>query len=142
MQVSKTATIKDTEYVVRELTIGEIIELFENTTTKAEDFRKVGTTDAAASEFLKKEIQVLLNIAMEGDHELKDFYKMKPSEAKLIYNAFKEANKVFFDIAVQMGLEGILQGVKDSIRKDFSVVLASSSKAAMSKSLNTVTPTS
>ena len=133
MRVRETAKIDKTEYVVLELTIAEIIDFFENVTTV--DPKDLGdATEDAGKEFLLKELQVLLDLALEGNHKVEDFVGRAPSELKVIYDAFKKANKVFFDIAAQMGMEGILEGVKDSIQKDFSKVLASSSKAAIRKS--------
>ena len=139
MRVRKVVKIDDREFVLRELTIAEIIDVFENTSVKIEDIGKDKASDT--TDFLKDEIQRIVNLSLEGEHEVKDFYKMAPSELKLIYDGFKEANEVFFHIAAKMGLEGMLEGIKTSIQKDFSEVLALSSKAAMQRSLTTGTPT-
>ena len=141
MRVRVTAKIDKTDYVVQELTIAEIIDFFENVTNV--DPKILGDeAEDAGKEFMMKELQVLLDLALEGDHKVEDFIPKAPSELKLIYDAFKEANKVFFDIAAQMGMDGVLQGVRDSIQEAFSGVLALSSKAAIARSLPMDTPTS
>lgn len=141
MRVRKTVKIDDREFVLRELTVAEIIDLFENTTSNA---KSVGDNDKVAdtTDFLKEEIQRMLSLSLEGEQKVEDFYKMAPSELKILYDAFKEANKVFFHIAVEMGLEKMLDEVKTSIQRDFSKLLANSLKAATRKSLPMDTPTS
>lgn len=140
MIVNKRVTINEREYVLRELTIREIIDLFENTSTGANEVSDTETADA--STFMKGQIQRLLSLALEGNYKLEDFYDMRPSDVKEIYDAFKEANKVFFDIAAEMGMNKVLQEMKSLMQREFSAVLVSSSKAAIQKSSTTVTPTS
>lgn len=145
MRLRKTIKIDETEFVVRELTIREIIDYFQNLTNKAEsetiDEEQTGeATDTF--KFFKDEIQVLLNLALESTHTVEDLIKMAPSELKKLYTTFEEVNEVFFGIAAQMGLQALLKDLKNQIRTEFLEVLVNSSSAAIKKSLITVTPTS
>lgn len=139
MRERKRITIEDKEYVVRELTLREIINYFQELIGSAEE-SETKATDTLT--YFKGEIQTLLNLALEGNYKVEDFLDFTPSVLKKLYDTFKEANQVFFDTAATMGLQRTLQAIKDSIQLEFSDLLVSSSKAAIQKSLTTGTPTS
>lgn len=141
MKVSNKVKIGEDEFVVLELTLRQIINFFQELTTTAE--KEAGEEDTKdAMNFFQREIQTLLNLALEGDYKAEDFMDYRPSELKKLYEAFKEANKVFFDTAAQMGILEILDSVKDLLQSEFSDLLVSSSKAAIKKSSSTDSLTS
>lgn len=146
MRVRTEVKIDDKEFVVRELTIREIIDFFqgamENARKAETQEKKEPVSDTEAFDWLKEEMETLMKLSLEGNHTVDELYSMAPSELKKLYNAFEEANQVFFDIAARTGVVRILEALKDSIMSDFSGVLASSLKQGMGKqSLITGTPT-
>jgi len=145
MRLSDKVTIDKVEYEVLELTLRQIIDYFQNMSTRAEESseedKKSGVTTNSI-DFFKSEIQTLLSIALEGDHKVEDFLDMAPSDMKKIYETFKKVNSVFFDIAAQMGITQAMEGFKSMILSEFSKLLVSSSSAAIKKSLTTASPTS
>lgn len=141
MRVRKTIKIDKDEYVIRELTLREIIKYFQDLVNTAEkDKDKVDTPDTL--NFMKDEIQVLLNLALEGNYKVEDLMDLAPSELKLLYDEFKEVNKVFFDTAAQMGMAQAMGSVLHLIQSEFSALLVNSSKAAITRSSSTGSPTS
>lgn len=146
MRVRDTIKIGETEFVVLELTIRQIIDYFQELMTRAESEDKneevVESEAKDTFNFFKGEIQVLIDLALEGDYKVEDFLDFRPSDLEDLYNKFKDVNKSFFDIAAKLGLQVLLQDLTKMIQKEFSVMLVSSSSAAIKKSLTTVTPTS
>lgn len=140
MRVRKEIKIGEAEYVVLELTLRQIIDYFQSLTTAAEKDAEEETNDTLS--FFKTEIHTLLNLALEGDHKVDDFLDFRPSELKEIYDSFKEVNEVFFDTAAQLGIAEVMDSMKSLIQSEFSDLLVSSSKAAITRSLTTGTPTS
>lgn len=141
MRVRKEIKIGEVGFVVLELTLRQIIDYFQSLTNAAEvDDAEEETNDTMS--FFKTEIHTLLNLALEGDHKVDDFLDFRPSELKEIYDSFKEVNEVFFDTAAQLGIAEVLDSMKSLIQSEFSDLLVSSSKAAITRSLTTGTPTS
>jgi len=147
MRQTKDVEIDKRVYTVRELTVKEIIGVFER---HDESKKKEDTTDSTDTTgsigFLKSELQEMLNLALEKGKEgeeytMDDFIDMAPSDLKLIYDTFKEVNKVFFDIARQLGAGGIVEDMIAQIRMSFSGVLAASLSRGMLESSTTDTPT-
>lgn len=147
MRVRKEVKIDEKEFVVRELTIREIIDFFQSAMdnarkAEAKEGEEKSASDTEAIDWLKEEMESLMKLALEGNHSIDELYSMAPSELKKLYNAFEEANQVFFDIAARTGVVRILEALKDSIMSDFSGVLANSLKQGMGrKSLTMGTPT-
>ncbi len=138
---NKEVKVGDTKFVVRELTVQDILDFFESSKIA----NAPSNSDAAEKgvDLFKDEIQSLVDIGLKGDHKIEDFTSMRPSDIKQIWDAFKEANEVFFEIARQLGMEKILDELKNSITKTFSDLLVYSSALDMaSPSLNLGTPTS
>jgi hypothetical protein len=126
MRLKKTVEIDDQKYVVRELTIRQIIDLFNDLKEPDESSPNTQLGDLG---FLKNEADKLLNLAFEGEkYSFDDFIEFAPSEVKELYDAFKEVNSVFFHIAREVGLEQLLTELKTVIKRDFSELLAGLSK--------------
>lgn len=140
MRIRKTVKIDDHEYVVRELTVREIINLFQEASDGA--VKTGGKADDAGVEFFKSEFGRFLQLALEGQHELDEFINMPPSDIDKLYTTFKEVNEVFFRIARSAGMDKILDELKTSILRDFSSLLVGSSKPDTLRRLVMDTPTS
>jgi len=138
MRVRKTIKIDKDEYVIRELSLRQIIDYFQELTNA--DKEEEETTDTLG--FFQKEIQALLDLALEGDYKVEDLIDLAPSELKLLYDEFKEVNKVFFDTAAQIGVTEVMEEIRLTIQSEFSGLLVNSSKAAITRSLTTDSPTS
>lgn len=153
MRQTKDVEIDKRVYTVRELTVKEIIGVFERhdesvkSKDKDEETTDAGDTDTTGSiGFLKSELQEMLNLALEKGKEgeeytMDDFIDFAPSDLKLLYDTFREVNQVFFDIARQLGAGKIVEDMIAQIRMSFSGVLATSLSRGMSESLITDTPT-
>lgn len=151
MRQTKDVEIDKRVYTVRELTVKEIIGVFErhdeSVLKKKEESTDAGDTDTTGSiGFLKSELQEMLNLALEKGKEgeeytMDHFIDFAPSDLKLLYDTFREVNQVFFDIARQLGAGKIVEDMIAQIRISFSGVLATSLSRGMSESLITDTPT-
>ena len=143
MRIRKTVKIDDREYVIRELTVREIINLFQETIDKASEAGAEKTTDIT---FFKEEVERFLKIAVEGGFKTEDLMDMAPSEIDLLFQEFKEVNEVFFRIARSVGIEKTVMKMLDELRalilKDFSERLVISSKLAITRPSITDIPTS
>lgn len=151
MRQTKDVEIDKRVYTVRELTVKEIIGVFQRHDEKVlkekeEEESTDGTDTTGSIGFLKSELQEMLNLALEKGKEgevytMNDFIDMAPSDLKIIYDTFREVNEVFFDIARQLGAGKIVEDMIAQIRMSFSGVLASSLSRGMLESSNTDIPT-
>lgn len=113
MRKIKTIKMNDRELTIRELRVKDVVEIFSNAD-------KIELSDIPGT------IDKLLPRCC--DFTWDDLYELGGSEIEEIYGAFKEVNAVFFEVAGTMGLGGIIEGLKTSIRKEFSAALAGSFK--------------
>jgi len=139
----KTKTLKieglKEDVVIQELTVRQIVDLVDNDNlfamTKGDKGLVGNLKEAIDSHFL----ELCTNI------KTKDFLDMAPSDVKEIWDAFKEVNSVFFDMARQAGLMEVVNKIKDdvvaTIKEDFSKLPVGLLKQATSESLTTDTPT-
>jgi hypothetical protein len=58
---------------------------------------------------------------------------MSPSELKSIFDAFKEVNATFFEVAQEAGLLNLLSQLKMAVVEDFSSLFVNSLKLDMVK---------
>jgi hypothetical protein len=105
----------DKEITVKELRVVDILEIFSG----AE-----GAPDSMAH------IEKYIPRCFEGV-KIDDLKEMAPSEIKELFEVFKEVNAVFFDLALEMGLAGVIEEIKKMIQMEFSGTLAGLSKMAM-----------
>lgn len=133
-------------FVVQELTVGEIIDYYEsaqNATKKPELANNPNTeTDlnTTSINFFEKELQNFINLALEGEHNWKDFINFAPSDLEKLWDKFKEVNSTFFGIARSMGIDQALLELINQFRSEFLGVLVASSSRAIRESLTTDTP--
>ena len=113
MRKRKVIKIDDREITIKEMTIKEIMGL-------ASGFTEMESTNL---DDFKKQIDKIL--PMVTDISLDDIIGMAPSEANEIYEAVKEVNAVFFEMAEKIGLLKIVNGLKNSVISDFSGIAAS-----------------
>lgn len=122
-------------YTVRELTVKEIIGVFNKSQDNSQD---ANATDSIS--FLQGELDNMLKLAIVEDVELEEFLTYTPSDLRQLYDAFHEVNEVFFDIAGRVGMGELLDRIIESIRMQFSEVLVSSLSPATQTALTTDTP--
>lgn len=115
MRKTKLFKLDDREIIVKELRVRDIMELFGG--------------GEETPDMLSK-LRAALPRCVDGV-TLEDLQQMAPSEIKTIYEAFREINDVFFGLARQAGLSDVIEAVKQSMREEFSAVLADSLKRAM-----------
>ena len=116
-----TVFLNDKEITVKELTVGEILDLLQSE----------GDADNSIAAFGRKAeafLQVSCGLALE---DLKAF---APSQIKMLYDKFREVNQAFFDLARTLRAQEMLAGVaaelKRSLASDFRELLSASSKPA------------
>ena len=110
MRITKTFEIEgyDKVFTVNELKIKQIISLMSG------DMLDDTSIESMQQKFSEVFLPMCSNIEMA---ELED---MAPSEVKIIWGKFKEANESFLEVAQKLGLEEILQKLKEAIFEDFS----------------------
>lgn len=122
MRKEKTVKIDDKEIKVKELRVKDIrsiIEEAENTENQVELIEKM----------LPKAISLSLS----------DLEELAPSEIKLLWDAFREVNAVFFDVLDRVEVFKVL---KDAIVQDLTGVFADLSSAVMPEPGTTDSPSS
>lgn len=128
MRVRKTIKIDEKEITLKEFRVKDVIDILKDASPDAQ----AGNGDIV--ETIKKLLPICSDMTVE------DLFAMAPSEIKQVYEAFKEANAVFFEVAQSLGLGSIVQELKNSIRKEFSGVLADSFSRATSTLSTTDSP--
>ena len=114
MRKTKTLEISGIEkpITVYELTVKQIIDLVQG------DWLKELGTEVFRSQFDTNILPMCSTIKSE------QLLNMAPSEAKEIWDAFKEVNSTFFDLARQAGFQEILESAMGNIKRamlsDFS----------------------
>lgn len=111
----KTVKINDREITVKELTPRNILDILDGV-----DEQNIQTTDLV--ELLNKHLDKAVNLKFE------EILDIPPSDLKELYEAFKEVNSIFFDMAGQMGLGQILVRAKEAFDQDVSKLFASLQK--------------
>lgn len=130
MRREREVEIDNKKIKVFELTVKDILEIL------GESGEKEGTQGSADQiEDLKSLVEKHLTKAT--DAKLEDFREMAPSDIKTVFDAFKEVNSVFFEMAQRAGLGAILEEVKSALLKDFSGIAAGLFKQATQKSGDT-----
>jgi len=137
---TKTLQIDDREVEVRELTVRQIIDLVESDKlfSTGED-SKEGLLGSLSDTLDAHLLKLCTNIKTE------DFLEMAPSDIKEIWNAFREVNATFFDVARQAGLLEAIENIKEeivkTIKEDFLKLPAGLLKQDTSESSTTDIPT-
>lgn len=119
----KTITFKiegyDKSFVVKELSVKEIISLMQDEGIQAQDLESLKAV------FTDRLLPLCVNVG------LNELMEMVPSDIIEIWNHFKDMNKDFFDMAQSLGLADLIGDLKKAAIVDFSRLLALSSKQDM-----------
>ncbi|MDX9788890.1 MAG: hypothetical protein RBT11_19090 [Desulfobacterales bacterium] len=116
MRKHKIIKLDEKEITVKELRVKDIIEILESAD---------GNAAAGIKELLIGHLPKVVDLKLE------DIIEMAPSELQTIWDAAKEVNAAFFDVARAMGAEKILSELKASLEKSFSGIVADSLKLAI-----------
>ena len=129
MTVRKTLTVKanDEDFLVKELTVEEIIAFFDQAQSPANEGDKPGDQDQDMVAGLMAQVDDVLLISIPG-LKAEQFLKWAPSEVEKLYQGFREVNQTFFTIAQRLGLSNLMMEVEQAIAKDFSGLFAASLK--------------
>jgi hypothetical protein len=120
LRETKELSIGDFKITVKELTIEEILGII-----KGDQIPNVN--DLVSFIAMAEE---LLPLFVDGIN-LTELQQLPPSKVKDIYEAFREVNQVFFDLAQTAGLGQLINSVKDAVVSDFLKIAAGSFKQAM-----------
>lgn len=122
MRKIKTIKIDEREITVRELTVKQIMGIFDN----------AGQTGSDANDLagiLKDKMALVTDLTLD------DIVTMAPSELQQVWGAVKEVNTAFFELAQAAGLgqtiDKILAQLREALLSDFSSLFASSLRQAM-----------
>jgi len=118
MRKLETIKLDDREITIKELTVKQIIEIGEKMANPGEDKKESSDID-----ILKDAFKEHLALGVEGV-SFDELIELAPSEIKVLYEKFKEVNKVFFEIAQQVGILNLLQKVKMELQASFLKSLA------------------
>lgn len=124
MRITKTFEIEgyDQTFHVYELKVKQIISLISG------DYLDDMSVDGLKKNFSEVFLPMCSNITMEVIED------MAPSELEFIWSKFREANKSFFALAQKMGLEELMEQIKQAIIADFGKIAAPSLKLDTSES--------
>lgn len=134
---------KEKEVVVKELSVAQIINIADDNDIfgdkEEDDEGKNDNIKKFAESIDSKLLPLCINIKLE------DFKKMYPSDIKEVYNAFKEVNAVFFDLARQSGMTEVIENLKEevikSLQEEFLKLPVDLLNQDTQESSNTGTPT-
>ena len=105
---------------IRELTVEQILTFYD-------DFAG-GVNEEDLSKGTMGYLETLFDLSVASEiFKFEDLKRLTPSEIKLIYDKFKEVNKVFFDVSQSLGLTQALEGLIEELRKEFTKGLIASS---------------
>jgi hypothetical protein len=150
MRRRSVVKLDDTEYTVKELTVKEIIELFSSS-----QFDGGGSTSSNAPKkglgkfLIDPELfgigfffKNLLTLTIAEPVKVEDLMKYAPSELNQLYEAFREVNSHFFDLAQTLKLGETVRKMVEGLSRDFSLLAADLSKQVIKESSITDIPSS
>lgn len=103
----------DKVFEVRELTVNQLMELFESL--------KGLSADKSVVDFLTLDVDLL---AMVSNAKLVDLKAMAPSEIELLYDGFMEVNASFFKVARSLGMNVVIDQLRAALVSDFYGLLS------------------
>jgi len=121
MREVQTVELGDVKLEVKELTVAQILQFYD-------DFSKMDDVDSikdGTKDYLRKIYDLSIGSEQFTFDDMME--KLTPSEIKQIFEAFKGANKVFFEVSQSLGIMSALEGLVAEIRKDFIQIFADSS---------------
>lgn len=116
-----TVTANGEEYMVKELTVVEIIGFIDagGKVTKKEGEEELVTLASG----MFGQVDELLAISIPGI-KVDALKAWAPSEIGKLYDAFKEVNAVFFGVAQRLGLNNLIAELEKAVAQDFSALFA------------------
>jgi hypothetical protein len=125
------------EFTIKELTVGQIIDLTTNTKffggtlqgTGDEGKEQSGEVFAEELALAISDFKILLEYC--ADFTFEDLHDLTPSQVRQIYDGFKKANSDFLSTLKALGIAEMLVNIRDAIVERFSLTLATSLKADM-----------
>lgn len=122
MKKSETITIDTRSYTVNELTVGQLINIFQNEKLLSYLSQLTSDDDSTAIAVLlvgaMEEVDKLLSIC--SDFTTSDMTDLSPSEIKELLLAFKRVNSDFLLVLEGLGITLALQKVLLKLQKAFS----------------------
>lgn len=119
-------------FIINELTVAQVMGLMQREDLFDVEDQSIEKIQRIANEMLP----LFSNVTIE------DLKKMAPSEIRTLWDAFKEVNSDFFDVARALGLTEVLETLRRAIMSDFSKLLVSLLSTATQGSSITDIPSS
>lgn len=136
MRNSKEVTVAEKKVVVYELTVRQIKELWRDLTG--------GSPETKEKPMFSNE-EILTKHWDRCIHGMKinETDDLAPSELKVIYDAFEEVNKIFFDLSLSLeGENPFIKGLRATVLSELMLRFAALSKEATGTSGNMDTASS
>jgi len=112
MRKTKTIKIDDKEILIKELRVKDVLELMETSEGQEKSW----------TDLIKEFLPRVTNLTID------ELTAMAPSEIQQIYDAFKEVNAAFFEMARAVGMDAALTELKTGIQKQLAGIVADSWK--------------
>jgi hypothetical protein len=130
MTIRKTLTKKanNEDFLIKELTVEEIIAFFDQAQNPINESGEPGSQEDDMVTGLMAQLNEVLLISIPGLNA-EQLTTWAPSEIEKLYEGFREVNQTFFTIAQGLGLNNLMEEVKQAIAKDFSSLFVASLKA-------------
>jgi hypothetical protein len=115
MRQRKSVKIDDKEYTVKELSVQDMLEI-------------AGAATASTRTVVGIQELIAAHLPKASDVTMDDLKKMTPSEIKILWEAFREVNSVFFGLTDSVGLTAMLSDLKNSFIREWSLLVQTSLK--------------
>lgn len=125
MKKTKEVLINERKFSVSELTVGQIIEVAQDSTvfnSLANLSPESGNSISISFQFISKELTSVMEKCC--DFKLEDLKELTPSEIKQLLQAFQEVNSDFLELLGEVGILAALKKIQTKIVSDFSNLLA------------------
>lgn len=125
MKKLKEVIINERKFNVAELTVGQIIEVAQDSTvfnSLANLSPESGNSISISFQFISKELSSVMGKCC--DFKLEDLKELTPSEIKQLLQAFQEVNSDFLELLGEVGIITALKKIQTKVVNDFSNLLA------------------
>ena len=127
MRMRTTVKIDGVEYVIKELTVEEIIGLLSDDQSKEMENKTPATIEENLFGFGPL-LDRIISLAFESHIKRVDLMKLAPSEIKILVDGFKEVNSNFLATARLLKMDEIILKIVGRLSNAFSISAADSSK--------------
>lgn len=127
MKKRKTIEIDGKEFELSELTVKQIIDIFDNSKFVI-GLNELTNSDNISLSIVRSANEINNLLAQCANFRIEDLMDLTPSEIKLVFDVFKEVNSDFLSILESLGMIETFQRILKEGRTNFLEHVVSSSK--------------